>query len=103
MSVCKECGGLIMEQGKCYGYAGKVCNCQPPRYVTHPMFIPQPDINTELTRLRQQVEVLKGAVVYVSDRNWTASTPQAGSWINEFCDVANKALAAADRIAKVQQ
>lgn len=28
--VCKECGGLIVDPNKTYGYAGKVCSC---RYV----------------------------------------------------------------------
>lgn len=27
MSACKHCGGLIMEPGKTYGYAGPVCHC----------------------------------------------------------------------------
>ena len=27
---CQTCGGLIMEQGKVYGYSGPVCYCQYP-------------------------------------------------------------------------
>jgi len=30
---CMTCGGLIMEPGKVYGYAGPVCYCNPsPKY-----------------------------------------------------------------------
>lgn len=29
---CLTCGGLIMEPGISYGYAGKICHCyEPPR------------------------------------------------------------------------
>lgn len=42
-----------------------------------------------------KVKALLEALQYVKDRNWTSGTPQAGSWINEFCDVAHKALTAA--------
>lgn len=33
------------------------------------------------------------AVRYVSDHAWCARTDCAGSWVNEFVDVADKALA----------
>lgn len=26
-SICRNCGGLIMEPGKSYGWAGKTCHC----------------------------------------------------------------------------
>lgn len=77
-----------MEQGKCYGYAGKVCNYQPPRYVTHPIFMPQQD-DTELTRLQRQVVELAGTMVVQSVSHGLTCE----CWI---C----KALAAADRIGK---
>ncbi len=91
-SICLKCGGLIMEQGKCYGYAGKACQCVLPRYVTDPMFVPQKD-DTELTRLKRQVEVLReglGEVAYASHIVTEADCAAA----------AKEALAAADRIAK---
>lgn len=40
-----------------------------------------------------EVKALAEALQYVEDRNWTSGTPQSSSWINEFCDVAHKALA----------
>jgi len=29
MSMCFQCGGLIMEPNTAYGYVGKVCHCVP--------------------------------------------------------------------------
>ena len=36
-SNCAKCGGLIMEYGKAYLYAGKVCSCIQPRHVNVPI------------------------------------------------------------------
>lgn len=88
-SICLKCGGLIMEQGRCYGYAGKACQCVLPRYVTDQMFVPQKD-DTELTRLKRQVEVFREGFSKIADEN------------NDDCVhcIANDTIAAADRIGK---
>lgn len=36
MANCPACGGLIMEPGVSYGYAGKVCHCERGSF-----FVPQ--------------------------------------------------------------
>lgn len=41
MSMCPSCGGLVMEEGKVYGYAGPTCRCMwghlPHKPVVHPL------------------------------------------------------------------
>jgi hypothetical protein len=58
--TCKQCGGLIMEQGKCYGYAGKVCQCMNQSYFYKQGYIPStPDTNAKqvdvFTEAREQM------------------------------------------------
>lgn len=51
MSNCTSCGGLIMEQGVAYAYAGKVCHCALPKPAKHGDIIPVgPD---EFEKVRQ--------------------------------------------------
>ncbi len=42
----------------------------------------------ESERTKKLVEALE----YIQARSWAGKTPQAGAWINEFCEVAAKAL-----------
>lgn len=45
------------------------------------------------TRYQEAVDVALEALAYIEQRQWVAETPQAKSWVNEFCEVARKSIA----------
>lgn len=68
MEHCQKCGGLIMEPGKVYGYAGKTCFCgqyDDSKATSKEIFnIPEilkrlDDLEAENFRLKRELEKLK--------------------------------------------
>lgn len=72
MSACKHCGGLIMEIGKAYGYAGPVCHCIRGYRTDTALHIgplmpkapevPYPDVSPTLEEMRKHMEEFKNKV-----------------------------------------
>lgn len=54
--MCRYCGGLIMEQGKTYGYTGKVCYCLVPGRATQVPLHTVPSYITEIINRLEAIE-----------------------------------------------
>jgi hypothetical protein len=65
--TCHGCGGLIVEPGKAYGYAGRVCHCcrccgcnhygPPPHWATFPKPVEKNQLTSEiLEKLLELIE-----------------------------------------------
>lgn len=46
----------------------------------------------QIEGLKKQADSYKEALEYISTRKWTAETKHPEKWINDFCEVAEKAL-----------
>ena len=51
MSTCENCGGLIAEPGKVYGWGGKFCHCLIPRRME---FTIPDELQEKVERLQSQ-------------------------------------------------